>query len=164
MNETDNEKKYSPEGIFATLLFIVLILIVLTQVFTRAGLFPPPVWTEELARWIWVWMAWFGISEAERTNSQLKMTFIVDTLPQYTRSILFTVIDVVYLGIMVHLSYIGYKTFLRTLYNESVTLPVSDGALYLSAFLASFLIIGRIALRLKKQIDTLKKNKQEASS
>jgi TRAP-type C4-dicarboxylate transport system permease small subunit len=141
-------RRYSLEGTIASLLFIVLFGVLLVQVFGRTPLFVGPVWTEELARWIWVWMAFIAIGEVERQDAQLRMGFIAEALPKGARRWLYTAIDVVYLGIMGHLCVIGFRSILRTWSNESVTLPVSDAALYASAFVASILIIARIARRL----------------
>jgi TRAP-type transport system small permease protein len=141
-------RKYSPEGIAASVLFILLFITVLIQIFGRTPLFTGPVWTEELARWLWVWMGFLAIGEAERTDSQLKMGFVADALPKAARRWLFIVIDLVYFGIMAHLVLIGWRTILRTAHNEAVTLPVPDAVLYASAFVAALLILYRIARRL----------------
>lgn len=143
------KRRYSLEGTLASILFIVLFIIVLVQVFGRTPLFTGPVWTEELARWLWVWMAFIAIGEVERQDSQLRMGFVADALPAGARRVLFTVIDLVYLGIMGHLCLIGYRTVRRTWNNESVTLPVSDALLYASALVASVFILIRIAQRLR---------------
>ncbi|MFG6661098.1 TRAP transporter small permease [Sulfitobacter sp. 915] len=140
--------KYSPEGIAASVLFIILFIVILIQIFGRTALFTGPVWTEELARWIWVWMAFLAIGEAERTNSQLKMAFLAERLPAAVRRIIFTLIDLVYLGIMGHLALIGWRTVKRTAINEAVTLPVPDAALYASALIAAVLICYRILRRI----------------
>ena len=50
--------RYSPEGVLSTLLLIALSLVIFLQIAGRLGLFPGQVWTEELIRWLWVWMAW----------------------------------------------------------------------------------------------------------
>ena len=67
------------------------------------------------------------------------------------RRILNTVVDVVYLAIMGHLCWIGYKTVLRTWNNEAVTLPVSDAVLYAAFLLASLFILVRIAARIRSR-------------
>ncbi|EPX78267.1 TRAP transporter small permease [Litoreibacter arenae] len=144
----DNPRKYSIEGIVASVIFIVLIGVVLIQVFGRTPLFRGPVWTEEAARWLWVWMAFIGIAEVERQDGQLKMAFIAELLPDGARRILYTGIDLVYLGIVCHLIWIGYKTVLRTWDNVSVTLPTTDAVLYASGFVAAILILHRIVRRL----------------
>jgi TRAP-type C4-dicarboxylate transport system permease small subunit len=139
---------YSVEGIVASAFFVALIGVVLIQVFGRTPLFRGPVWTEEAARWLWVWMAFIGIAEVERQDGQLKMAFLADLLPDGARRALFTVIDLAYLGIMGHLAWIGCKTILRTWDNVTVTLPTTDALLYASGFVAALLIIHRIIRRL----------------
>lgn len=156
--------RYSVEGVVASVLFLVLIGVVLLQVFGRLGLFAGPVWTEELARWIWVWMAFLAVGEAERTNNQLRMSFFSEFLPARMRKILFTGVDIIYLGVTCHLCWIGYKTVKRTWYNESVTLPVPDAFLYFSYVVASLFIIWRIVNRLTRGLpcDVTRKDKEES--
>ena len=147
-------RRYSIEGTVASIIFIVLFGVLLIQIFGRTRFFDGPVWTEEAARWLWVWMAFIGIAEAERTDSQLRMGFLADMLPAAARRVVFTLIDLVYFGIVAHLAWIGWKTVVRTINNSSVTLPVTDAALYASAFLATLLILNRIARRiLEKETD-----------
>jgi TRAP-type transport system small permease protein len=93
-------------------------------------------------------MAFLGIAEVERQDAQLRMGFLAEALPRVIRRALFTLIDLAYLAIMGNLCWIGYKTILRTWHNESVTLPTTDALLYASAFVASILILHRIARRL----------------
>ncbi|MCI2393979.1 TRAP transporter small permease [Aliiroseovarius sediminis] len=145
-------RKYSIEGYAATVLFLGLIIVVLLQVFGRTGLFSAPVWTEELARWIWVWMAFIATGEAERQNAQLRMGILVEAIMGRSRFILFTLIDLVYLIVTCNLLWIGYKTVMRTWYNESVTLPFSDAVLYASYPIAALFIIWRVAARIRWQI------------
>ncbi len=140
--------KYSVEGIVATILFLVLIGIVAVQVVGRTPLFRGPVWTEEAARWIWVWMAFIGIGEVERQDKHLRMGFLAEMLPAVVRKVVFTIVDLVYLGVVAQLTWIGWQTVTRTWNNASVTLPLSNGVLYLSALLAFVLVLHRIVRRL----------------
>lgn len=141
-------RRYSLEGIVATLIFAVLIAVLMIQVLGRTPLFRGPVWTEELARWLWVWMAFIGIGEAERTNSQLRMDLLAELLGRRARQLLFTAIDIVYLAVVAHLVWIGGRTVLRTWSNAAVTLPVPDGMLYLAALVGLVFVLIRIARRL----------------
>ena len=141
-------RKYSAEGVVASALFVVLIVVLVIQIFGRTPLFTGPVWTEEAARWLWVWMAMIGIAEVERTDSQLRMGFMVEKLSRRARGIVFTLIDLSYLGIVLNLIWIGWQTIRRTWSNEAVTLPVSDAVLYASGFVAMILIANRIIHRL----------------
>ena len=141
-------RRYSLEGTIAAILFLVLIGIVTIQIFGRTPLFRGPVWTEEAARWVWVWMAFLGIGEVERQNKHLRMGFLAAMLPAVARRIVFMAIDLVYLAIMAHLAWIGWRTVERTSINSAVTLPVPDAVLYASAFLASLFVLYRIVRRL----------------
>ncbi|MFN3145452.1 MAG: TRAP transporter small permease [Paracoccaceae bacterium] len=140
--------KYSVEGIVATILFLALIGIVAVQVLGRTPLFRGPVWTEEAARWFWVWMAFIGIGEVERQDKHLRMGFLAEMLPGVVRKVTFTIVDLVYLGVVAQLAWIGWQTVGRTWNNASVTLPLSNGVLYLSALLAFVLVLHRIVRRL----------------
>lgn len=144
--------RYSIEGYAATVLFFGLIFVVLLQVFGRSSLFSAPIWTEELARWIWVWMAFIATGEAERRNVQLRMGIMVEMLLGRFRFVLFTLIDIVYLAVTCQLLWIGYQTVLRTWNNEAVTLPVSDAVLYASYPVAAIFIIWRVANRIRWQV------------
>jgi TRAP-type C4-dicarboxylate transport system permease small subunit len=143
-----NQGRYSLEGTVSAILFIILFVVLLIQVFGRTPLFDGPVWTEEGARWLWVWMVFVGIGEVERTGSHLKMDFLVVLVPKRARQVIYSVIDIVYFAVIAHLAWIGWKTVLRTLDNESVTLPTVDAVLYASAFVAMILILYRVARRL----------------
>lgn len=142
------DRKYSLEGILASLIFLVLIGVVTIQILGRTPVMRGPVWTEEAARWLWVWMAFIGIGEVERQNKHLRMGFIAMMLPDVVRRIVFTGVDLAYLGIMGHLCWIGWRTLVRTSANSAVSLPVSDAVLYASAFLASIFVIHRILRRI----------------
>ena len=140
--------KYSLEGIVASVLFIILIVVLMIQILGRTPLFTGPIWTEEAARWLWVWMVMVGIAEVERNDSQLRMAFLVEGLRQKLRVAVLTVIDLVYLAMVLDLMWIGWKTIMRTWSNQAVTLPATDAVLYASGFVAMVLIAHRLLRRL----------------
>ena len=158
-----HDSKYSFEGCVASVLFLCLIAVVLLQVFGRFGLFVAPVWTEELARWIWVWMAFIAIGEAERKNAQLRMGILVEAVLGKRRFYLFSAIDIIYFAVTVHLLWIGYQTVVRTWNNEAVTLPVSDAVLYASYPIAALFILWRVGRRIWTQFTTPIDNDSQSS-
>ncbi|EKF20507.1 hypothetical protein NA2_01944 [Nitratireductor pacificus pht-3B] len=93
-------------------------------------------------------MAMIGLAEVERIDGQLRMGFLVESLRRKARMTVLTAIDLVYLAIVLHLIWIGWKTIQRTWSNEAVTLPVSDALLYASGFLAMILIANRVVRRI----------------
>ncbi len=141
-------RKYGFEATIASILFIVLFGVILLQIVGRTPLVKGPIWTEELARWIWVWMALIGIGTVERDRAHLRMGFLVEMLPLAVQRVAGIVTDVIYLGLAGHLIWIAWKAVGRTWNNTSVTLPMTDGVLYASALVAMVLIFHRILRRL----------------
>ena len=151
------KQKYGFEASISSVLFIVLFFVMVLQILGRTPIVAGPIWTEELARWIWVWMALIGIATVEHNNAHLRMGFLVEFLPIRIQKIWAIITDLVYFGLAIHLIFIAYKSILRTWNNETVTLPTSDAVLYASAFVAMILIVHRIARRLFTNITTFSK-------
>jgi len=145
-------RRYSFEGVVASALFIVLFAVLMIQIFGRTPLFRGPVWTEEAARWIWVWMALIAIAAVERNDAQLRMGFLADALPARVRHWLAIAVDLLWGGILCHLVLISWKTIQRTWNNEAVTLPVSDAVLYAAGLVAVVLVLHRVARRILAQL------------
>jgi len=141
-------RPYGPEGIIAALLFIGVVTTMLVQIIGRIGVFAPPIWTEELSRWLWVWMVCFGMAEVERRNEHLAVDFLVTRLPALPKKVVLLATDLVYLLVMGGLIWIGTIGVIRALPSQSVTMPTTDAVLYASYPVAAVFIALRILLRL----------------
>jgi TRAP-type C4-dicarboxylate transport system permease small subunit len=141
-------KKYSFEACIASVLFIILFMVIILQILGRTAIITGPVWTEELARWLWVWMALIGIGAVELEGRHLRMGFIMELLPKKVQSVIAVITDLIYLALVLQLIWIAWKSVMRTWNNTSVTLPVTDAVLYASALVAMGLILHRILRRL----------------
>lgn len=141
-------RRTSVEGVIAVLFFAALIGVVVVQILGRTPLMTGPVWTEEAARWLWVWMAFIGIAEVERQDQHLRMGFLAAMLPDVVRRVVFTVIDIVWLGVVLHLAWIGWTTVQRTSNHAAVSLPLPNAVLYASGAVAFALVAHRIIRRI----------------
>ncbi len=65
----------------AIVVFAGIFLCVILQVVFRYVLNSPLTWSEELARYLFIWCAFLGWIIASRRRSHLAMTFVVDRLP-----------------------------------------------------------------------------------
>src|SRR5678816_1188047 len=61
--------------------FSGIFLCVIAQVVLRYLFNNPLTWSEELARYLFIWCAFLGWLVASRRHSHLAMTFVVDRLP-----------------------------------------------------------------------------------
>src|SRR5262245_40880464 len=68
----------------AVLMTLALLAVVILGVVSRA-MNDPFVWTDELARYLMVWAALLGWSIASRRRSHIRITLIMDLLPQAAR-------------------------------------------------------------------------------
>lgn len=82
-------------GLMCAILFI--------QVFSRYLLNSPLVWSEELARYIFLWVSFFGLSYGIRKNTHIRMELIFNLFPPMGRRILQIILNLIMLFLMLYL-------------------------------------------------------------
>lgn len=60
-------------SMFALMVFFIFLQIIMRFVFNHSL-----VWSEELGKFIFVWISWLGISIGERRNEHIKITLVID--------------------------------------------------------------------------------------
>ena len=135
--------RYSTEGVFLAL----MMLLILFQIASRLGFLPGQVWTEELIRWIWVWLALLAVGEAERTQQHLRMEMLPALWSAAVRRGVYRLIDVATGVLALYMAWLGFKGVLRTWNDESVTLFMSDAVLYAALPVGAVLWALRLFLR-----------------
>ncbi len=111
-------------------LFCALFVIVLAQVFFRYILNSPLIWSEELARYIFVWISFLGWLMATRDQDHIVLTMLRDRLPARARTAWLVVIELAHLGFALILLVTGWRLALRNLSVATVTLPVPFTIVY----------------------------------
>ncbi|HHV64316.1 MAG TPA: TRAP transporter small permease [Peptococcaceae bacterium] len=83
MNKLQKISKYADRvvGSMIIITFSIMIICCVLQVFTRYVLNSSLSWTEELARYTFIWANLLGASYCIRTNSHARVTVIFDALP-----------------------------------------------------------------------------------
>jgi C4-dicarboxylate transporter DctQ subunit len=66
--------------------FAITVLLILTQVFMRKVINYSLSWSEELARYLFIWQCWVGISLAERYSKHIRITILPDKLKDKSRA------------------------------------------------------------------------------
>lgn len=80
------------------LMLTILVASLVWQVFGRYALDRAPGWSEELARFLMVWIAMLGSAVVMRENGHITVSVLVDALPRSVRSVLLAVRDAVVLA------------------------------------------------------------------
>ena len=114
------------EEIITIPLMVALLGILTWQIASRWLLDSPSLWSEELARVIFLHMAILGCAIAIKKDEHVKITFFSDKLPPNIRySLLFTLELLVFITITAMIYY-GYEHVQRNAFFELITLGISS--------------------------------------
>ena len=95
------------EEIFLVILMIAATVLVFAQVFTRYVLKIPLPWSEEIARYMFLWLTWVGASFATKERKHVNIDVVYQKLSragQKTCTVLSTLIWLAFVCIMVYIS------------------------------------------------------------
>lgn len=87
------------EYLLVVLLF-AMVVIVFQQVIARFVFNNSLSWSEEVARMIFIWMSWLGISYGQKKGEHIKIVLLVDHLKGMSRKIVLVIADMITLAIL----------------------------------------------------------------
>ena len=137
------------------LLLFAMVIVVFAQVVIRYLLDNPLAWSEELARYILVWLPFLGAAFAMSKQAHVGVEVFVKLFPAAIRKgilVLATLVSLFFFGIMI---YQGYLFTLRTMAQTSPVLHFPMGAIYsvipLSGIIISVNLIYNAIQELRKE-------------
>ncbi len=101
-----NLREYAPEDWVTLVFFWVLAIVVFVQFFTRYAMNNPLGWTEEMARYLLICVAFLGGGMAVRRYSHIHVEFLYVYLPRGVARVLSTLVDII------RVVFFGYATWL----------------------------------------------------
>jgi len=138
--------EHHPEDWLAFALFWCLAFIVFLQFFTRYILNDSLSWTEEIARYGLMWLAFIGGAVVTRKKSHIAVELLSNLMaPGRLRSALLALVDLVTLGFLGLLAYFSV-TIVERMHNQTMTvveLPMS--IVYAGVGLGCLLMLARQA-------------------
>ncbi|MCL7928762.1 TRAP transporter small permease [Halomonas llamarensis] len=108
---------------------VALIGVITLQIVSRV-LFTAVGWTEELARFLLVWLTFLGATLAFQRGRHIAVTFMVDALPARLRQLTRFVALIVVLAFLVSLIVIGYRYMQVQSFQKSASLRISMTYVY----------------------------------
>ncbi len=127
----------------SALVFIGFLIV--AQVFFRYVLAAPPSWTEELTRYVFVWMAWLSAAVVFRWGQHITIDAISGYIPKSIKRFHEALIRIVCAGILIFLMVYGFQALEFTT-SRSAALGIDMRLVYLSAPVASFIMLAFLAL------------------
>lgn len=125
----------------AVCLLLALLVSVVAGVVARA-IGNPLAWTDEAAQYLLVWTGFVGLMIASRRRSHIRITVLVDLLPESAARVAEILIRMAVIVFAVQIARYGYPLIGRNWDIDWVSLPLPSGLLYLPIpFAAAILIL-----------------------
>ncbi|MCI5725108.1 TRAP transporter large permease subunit [Fusobacterium sp.] len=124
-------------------LFISMFIILIMQIFSRQILDRPLMWSEELARFIFIYVGMLGVSIGIRNQQHIFIDFLYNKFPKNMQKSVFTIIQFIIMSSIIFFLYFGIFLFKKKAEIEIVTLGISMKWMYLALPLISLLMLVR---------------------
>lgn len=141
-----NQKKIinNIEEVVTLSFFFLMCLFILLQLISRFILNNPMIFTEEIARYSYVWITFIGMSLATKQGDHIKVDFFINLLPKRWMPFMEKAINIFSLVIILYLGYIGIKFMSFSRMNVSAALHIPLYIIYASFPIGCFLTALRI--------------------
>ncbi|MHB1288745.1 TRAP transporter small permease [Georgenia sp.] len=123
-------------------LFAVLVVVVTWQVFSRQVLSDPSTWSEEAARYVFVWLGLFGSALVFSERGHIAVDFLVRKFPKplMRATLIFVQLTIIALAAIVFV-YGGWKYIQQSSGQQLSALPFNVGQMYVVMPITGMLII-----------------------
>lgn len=123
-------------------LFIAIFLILIAQILARQLFDSPFIWSEELARLLFVYVGLLGVSMSIRTQQHVYLDFVTNFMSETLRRVTNTLVQLLIFISIALFIYLGYLVWQDTTF-EIVSLGISEKWLYAGLPLIAVLMFVR---------------------
>lgn len=131
------------EEIVLVAMFAAMVAIIFLQVIMRYVFNNSLFWSEELGKFLFVWISWLGISIGQRRGEHIKITMLVDKLPYRTAQLINIVSDLIVIGICLVTFYYGVTLVISQAGTHYAGIKISMAWGYLAVVLGCGLMMIR---------------------
>lgn len=124
-------------------IFILMLVILAVQIFARQFMNLPLRWSEELSRFLFVYIGYFGVSASIKENNHVYIDFFVKKLPTSVQRVINVFVQIFILIILCLMFYIGVQMTIRKIPVMIVSLNISYAYMYVALPITSVLMIYR---------------------
>jgi TRAP-type C4-dicarboxylate transport system permease small subunit len=138
-------------GTVCVFLYASMFMVAILGVFFRYVMAAPFQWTEELGRYLLIWMAFPTINIAQRNKEHISILFLVKRMPAPLAKAAGYLVDFLIALFLIALLFYGYRMTMRTI-TMSSTLHISMAWIYLSIPVAAFLTLVQLFIGVVRKI------------
>lgn len=135
------------EEVVCSVLLVILMSVLGVQVFFRYVLYKSLAWNEELARFVFIWIVYLGISLGAKRNEHIRVVIFTKIFPESWRKPLSYITDFGWFAFCVYIFWLGVQ-MLQTMFHYkhlSAALQWNMAYIYIIIPLSFFLTSFRIA-------------------
>jgi TRAP-type C4-dicarboxylate transport system permease small subunit len=122
-------------------LFMAILVTMVLQIFFRYIFNAPLIWTEELARYLYIWACWCGAPVAMRRGNHVVITVLAERLPRRVAQVIALTTHAIALFFLLQLAFQGTLLAMRSHTVEAITLPIPWSMIYVAAPISAVLMI-----------------------
>ena len=122
-------------------LFMSILVTMVLQIFFRYIFNAPLTWTEELARYLYIWACWCGAPVAMRRGNHVVITVLFERLPRRVVQVIALTTQAIALFFLLQLAFQGTLLTVRSHTVEAITLPIPWSMIYVAAPISAVLMI-----------------------
>lgn len=149
------------EEILIIAMFSAMVIVIFAQVIMRKGFNNSLYWSEELGKFLFVWISWLGISLGEREGEHIKITMLIDKLP-FKKAHIFNIISsLIVLGICLITFYYSSSLVISQWTTKYAGIHISISWGYLAVATGTGLMSIRSIVAIKKSIQSIKNGPSE---
>lgn len=130
----------------------LIAVVVFLQVVFRYLLHQPLFWSEELPRYLLIWMAFLAAARAQKDDAHLNITLGVAWLPPRPRRAAQLLVRGVVLVFLAILLYSGWLVIPITLHHQSTALQIPTAAVYAALPVGAALMLGYLLLQIFQEL------------
>ena len=152
------------EEMLLVILLAAIVLVMLYQIVRRYLFNSSLSWSEELGKFLFVWISWMGISLGQREGEHIKITMLTDRLPFRLAQIVNIISDIVVIIICAVIFYYGVELVVAQGNVPYAGIKISTSWGYLAVVLGCGLMILRTLVSIKRSALTLINGKLPADT
>ncbi|MGH7357677.1 MAG: TRAP transporter small permease [Candidatus Rokuibacteriota bacterium] len=136
-----NAGLYRATCVVAIALLAAIFVIMILQIAFRYVLNAPLVWTEEAARYLYIWACYLGAAIALRRGSHIAITLVLERLPGRLGAAVALGSQALALLFLGAVTVLGVQLMARTHTIEAITLPIPWSVIYAAAPVGAVLML-----------------------
>lgn len=139
-------------------LYTLVVIAIFMEVFRRFFLSYSSIWSEEIARYAFIYITWIGAAAAIRERAHIRIDVFLPLLPDKGKAVVFIFGDIITLILSCIALYWSIEPVLTSIHFGSVThgLRISQAWFLMAVPLGFCMIIFRLIQSMKRDISDLK--------